>query len=79
MKETGNEIQALQMLSDVYYKILKVNLTLDQHEEIKVIPDEMNWESGYSDRISGCGDLRIQRSYIPMMWKSICCFPIVII
>lgn len=52
MKETGNEIQALQMLSDVYYKILKVNLTLDQHEEIKVIPDEMNWESGYSDRIS---------------------------
>lgn len=46
----GNE--ALSMLSRVYHKILKVNLTRDSHEDLKVNPDEINGECGYADKLS---------------------------
>lgn len=52
MRDREDEKKALQLLSRIYCKILKVNLTLDEHEEIKAIPKEMHVESGYSDRTS---------------------------
>ncbi len=46
----GNE--ALSMLSRDYHKILKVNLTKDSHEDLRVVPDEITEAFGYADKIS---------------------------
>ncbi len=44
--------EAFMMLSHFYYKMLKVNLTADSHDDIKVIDAEITAENGYSDKIS---------------------------
>lgn len=44
--------ESLRMLSSVFHKILKVNLTTDTHEEIKVYQSEMTEEAGLSDKMS---------------------------
>lgn len=54
MKSEMHGREALMMLSDIYHKILKINLTMDTYEEIKVIQSEVNTENGYSDKISDC-------------------------
>ena len=52
MKDDCHENEALRMLSDIYYKILKINLALDSHEDIKLIQEEKTAERGYSDTTS---------------------------
>lgn len=42
----------LKMISTIYYKILKVNLTTDCYEEFKVESDEMHASEGLSTEIS---------------------------
>ena len=51
--ETRVMEDAMFMLSTIFHKILKVDLTGDTHEEIKVYEDEMTEESGYDSTISG--------------------------
>ena len=52
MKNNMNEKEAFTMLSRFYYKMLKVNLTTDSHEDIKVIDTEITTDNGYSDKLS---------------------------
>lgn len=55
-KEADNESrtleEALRMLSSVFHKIIKVNLTTDAYEVIKVYDNEMNVQNGLSSKIS---------------------------
>lgn len=44
--------EALLMLSHLYYRIIKVNLTKDSHEELKDADAERTAEMGYSEKIS---------------------------
>ncbi|MGN0347198.1 MAG: hypothetical protein ACI4DU_07915, partial [Lachnospiraceae bacterium] len=48
MKSENHENEALHMLSEFYYKILRVNLTKNCHEEIKMISSERDPGKGYS-------------------------------
>lgn len=43
---------ALRMLSSIFHKILKINLTTDTHEEIKVYDEELTQLNGFSPKIS---------------------------
>ncbi len=43
---------ALNMMSQIFHKILKINLTTDTHYEIKVYSEEMNERRGFSPKIS---------------------------
>ncbi len=52
MRDDMCEKEAFMMLSHFYYKMLKVNLTADSHDDIKVIDTEISAENGYSDKIS---------------------------
>ncbi len=52
MKDDMREMEAFMMLSNIYYKMLKVNLTADSHDDIKVIDTELTAKNGYSDKIS---------------------------
>lgn len=52
MQDDMCEKEAFMMLSHIYCKMLKVNLTSDRHDDIKVIDDETTAESGYSGKIS---------------------------
>lgn len=52
MRDDMCETEAFLMLSHTYYKMLKVNLTADSHDDIKVIDTEITAENGYSDKIS---------------------------
>ena len=55
-KEADSEARALEdalnMLSLIFHKILKINLTKDTHEDIKVYTEEMSEEMGCSPKIS---------------------------
>lgn len=55
-READNNLRnmedALFMLSSLFHKILKVNLTRDTYEAIKVYKEELTEEQGYSTRIS---------------------------
>ncbi|MDD6504700.1 MAG: hypothetical protein PUF45_04620 [Lachnospiraceae bacterium] len=42
----------LKMMSTIYHKVLKINLTTDSHEELKVYDAEMDIKYGLSPRIS---------------------------
>lgn len=50
--DSRNMEDALNMLSTIYHKILKINLTRDTHKEIKVYEQEMTPEFGYSGQLS---------------------------
>jgi len=52
MSDVMCEKEAITMLSHIYYKMLKVNLTTDSHDDIKVIDTEITPDNGYSDKIS---------------------------
>lgn len=52
MREDMCEKEAFMMLSHIYFKMLRVNLTADCHEDIKVADTEITSENGYSDKIS---------------------------
>lgn len=52
MKDNICEQEAFTMLSHIYYKMLKINLTTDSHEDIKVIDTETTTKYGYCDKIS---------------------------
>lgn len=52
MKSEYHENEALKMLSDFYYKVLKINLAEDSHEDIKLLPLEQDPETGYSEMTS---------------------------
>jgi len=43
---------AMRILTTVFYKILKINLTDDTHEEIKVPKNELSPQEGFSKKIS---------------------------
>lgn len=43
---------SLRMLSTIYHKILKINLTKDTYEEIEVYDNELTKEYGYSPQMS---------------------------
>lgn len=55
-KESDSDTRALEdalmMLSSIFHKILKINLTEDTHEEIKVYENEMTKDVGFSASIS---------------------------
>ncbi len=52
MRDDMREKEAFMTLSHIYYKMSKINLTADSHDDIKVIDTEINAENGYSDKIS---------------------------
>lgn len=43
---------SIRMLSSIFHKILKINLTEDTHEEIKIYPDETTREAGFHSQLS---------------------------
>ena len=43
---------SLQLLANNYHKILRINLTEDSHDELKIYADEKNIQKGYSEKIS---------------------------
>lgn len=55
-KEADSETSAMEdsirMLSSIFHKILKINLTEDTHEDIKVYSSELEPASGFANRIS---------------------------
>ncbi len=52
MRDDMCENEAFTMLLHTYYKMVKVNLTTDRHNDIKIIDTEITAENGYSDKIS---------------------------
>lgn len=44
--------ESMMLLSKMYHKILKINLTTDMYKEVKVYEEELKEEFGYSPRIS---------------------------
>lgn len=48
--QSGDE--ALKMLSNTYQKILRINLTTDSHEDLKLDDSEITPEKGFSENIS---------------------------
>lgn len=44
--------ESAELMSNIFVKILKVNLTLDTHENIKVAAEELDVQNGYSDKTS---------------------------
>lgn len=56
---------ALGMLSSMFYKILKVNLTTDTHKVISVIPEEISPDAGYDHTsISGWFKSFAEKGYV---------------
>ena len=47
-----DDVDAVNMLSNIFHRILKVNLTNDSHRMISVYRDEISKDKGYSGKIS---------------------------